>query len=34
MISFQWWRDIIRESKAGYHTMRVQRGILLGFILF
>lgn len=33
-ISFQWWRDIIRESKAGYHTIKVQRGILIGFILF
>ena len=34
IISFQWWRDIIRESKAGYHTIKVQRGILIGFILF
>jgi hypothetical protein len=34
LIAFQWWRDIIRESKAGYHTMKVQKGILIGFILF
>ena len=34
MIFFQWWRDIIRESKAGYHTIKVQKGILIGFILF
>ncbi len=34
LIAYQWWRDIIRESKAGYHTVRVQKGILLGFLLF
>jgi cytochrome c oxidase subunit 3 len=34
LIAFQWWRDVIRESLAGYHTMRVQRGILIGFLLF
>lgn len=34
LISYQWWRDVIRESKAGYHTIRVQRGILIGFLLF
>jgi cytochrome c oxidase subunit 3 len=34
MISFQWWRDVIREAKGGYHTTRVQKGILIGFLLF
>ena len=34
LIAFQWWRDVIREAKAGNHTTRVQRGILIGFILF
>lgn len=34
LIAFQWWRDVIRESKAGYHTERVQKGILIGFLLF
>jgi len=29
-----WWRDVIREAKGGYHTIRVQRGILIGFLLF
>ena len=29
-----WWRDVIREAKAGYHTTVVQRGILIGFVLF
>lgn len=29
-----WWRDVIREAKGGYHTTRVQRGILIGFLLF
>ena len=29
-----WWRDVIRESTGGFHTTAVQRGLLLGFILF
>jgi len=29
-----WWRDVIRESKAGYHNKKVQKGLLIGFILF
>ena len=29
-----WWRDVIREAKGGDHTSRVQRGILIGFLLF
>ena len=33
-VAFQWWRDVIREAKGGYHTTLVQRGILIGFILF
>ena len=34
LIAFQWWRDVIREAKGGYHTSAVQRGILIGFLLF
>jgi len=34
LIAFQWWRDVIREAKAGYHTQKVQKGILIGFLLF
>jgi len=34
LIAFQWWRDVIREAKAGYHTHKVQKGILIGFLLF
>ena len=34
LISFQWWRDILREAKSGYHTSKVQKGILIGFLLF
>src|SRR5690348_4548781 len=34
VILFLWWRDVIREAKGGYHTTRVQRGILIGFLLF
>ena len=30
-----WWRDTIRESTfQGYHTLRVQKGINIGFALF
>lgn len=34
LIAVQWWRDVIREAKGGYHTTVVQRGLLIGFILF
>lgn len=33
-IGILWWRDVIREAKGGYHTSKVQRGIMIGFILF
>lgn len=32
---YVWWRDIVRESTyQGYHTLIVQRGLKLGFLLF
>lgn len=34
LIIFQWFRDIIRESKKGEHTLIVQKGLTLGYILF
>ena len=34
LIALQWWRDVIREAKGGYHTTIVQRGLLIGFLLF
>lgn len=34
LISILWWRDVIREAKGGYHTAIVQRGLLIGFLLF
>lgn len=34
VIAFQWWRDVIREAKGGYHTKAVQQGIQIGFQLF
>lgn len=34
LIVFQWFRDIVRESMSGHHTILVQKGILLGFLLF
>ncbi len=33
-IAIQWFRDIIREAKGGYHTTTVQRGLLIGFLQF
>lgn len=33
-ITIVWWRDVIREAFGGYHTNKVQTGILIGFILF
>jgi heme/copper-type cytochrome/quinol oxidase subunit 3 len=29
-----WWRDVIREGIAGYHTTKVRQGLHLGMILF
>lgn len=34
IISIFWWRDVIREAKGGYHTIKVQKGQLIGFLLF
>ena len=34
IILIVWWRDIIREAIGGYHTFIVQKGILIGFLLF
>jgi len=32
---YVWWRDVIRESTyQGNHTVIVQKGLKLGFILF
>ena len=31
---FVWWRDVIRESNAHYHTTKVQQGLQMGMILF
>nr|AML26178.1 cytochrome c oxidase subunit III [Scolytinae sp. BMNH 1274290] len=35
MSSYQWWRDITRESTyQGHHTMKVTKGLQWGMILF
>ena len=31
---FVWWRDVIRESNAHFHTTKVQQGLQMGMILF
>jgi len=31
VIAALWFRDILREAKGGYHTLAVQRGIMIGF---
>nr|AQT38552.1 cytochrome c oxidase subunit 3 [Echyridella menziesii] len=33
-VSFQWWRDVIRESEMGCHGESVAKGIWVGFVLF
>jgi hypothetical protein len=35
LISFLWWRDIVREATfEGQHTLAVQKGLKLGVLLF
>lgn len=35
LISYQWWRDVVRESTyQGKHTIKVIEGIKIGIILF
>ena len=35
LIMLVWWRDVLRESTfQGHHTLKVQFGLKLGFILF
>ena len=34
LISYQWFRDVVREAQGGYHTKVVQRGILISFLIF
>lgn len=35
IISFMWWRDVIRERTfQGYHSRMVLRGLIVGIILF
>nr|AOY40012.1 cytochrome c oxidase subunit 3 [Scolytinae sp. BMNH 1040265]AOY40272.1 cytochrome c oxidase subunit 3 [Curculionoidea sp. 2 KM-2015] len=35
MVSYMWWRDIVRESTMqGHHTIKVVTGLRLGMVLF
>lgn len=34
LVIYQWFRDIVREGKKGEHTLYVQKGLTLGYILF
>src|SRR5690554_168251 len=33
-LMFVWWFNVVHESYAGFHTVRVQKGLKVGFILF
>jgi len=33
-LMFVWWSNVIYESYRGYHTVRVKKGLKIGFILF
>lgn len=33
-ILFNWLRDVVREGLGGFHTIKVKKGLMLGFILF
>ena len=33
-LMFLWWLNVIYESYSGFHTVRVQKGLKIGFILF
>lgn len=33
-VAYLWFRDIIREGQAGFHTEKVRYGLMLGFTLF
>lgn len=34
LITYQWFRDVVREAQGGFHTHRVQQGILISFLIF
>nr|YP_010594881.1 cytochrome c oxidase subunit III [Anastatus dexingensis]WAJ57479.1 cytochrome c oxidase subunit 3 [Anastatus dexingensis] len=35
LISYQWWRDVVRESTfQGFHTIKVVKGMKMGMIFF
>jgi cytochrome c oxidase subunit 3 len=34
LITYQWFRDIVREAQGGYHTKKVQNGIYVSFLVF
>lgn len=34
LVSFSWWRDVIRESLLGYHTSKLELGFRSAILLF
>lgn len=34
LITYQWFRDVIREAQGGFHTKVVQQGIYISFLIF
>lgn len=34
LMSFMWWKDVMRESLLGYHTHKLEVSLRVGMILF
>ena len=34
LITFSWLRDVVREGLSGAHTLKVQEGLIKGFVIF
>ena len=34
LVAFLWWRDVVRESLAGFHTFKLEHSFRLGIVFF
>nr|ARH56127.1 cytochrome c oxidase subunit 3 [Pseudunio marocanus] len=34
LVMYQWWRDVVREGRQGWHTSYVAKNIRIGMVLF